>query len=1385
MSNWHTISESRFSWEREALEFIRIQFPKHEPYQAWSNFEFVADDGSVNEVDLLVFTPMGLFLIEIKSQPGELAGDAGTWTWRHEGKIRTMDSPLIATNSKAKKLKGLLERQKAIRATNHRMPYLEALVFCSAEGLQVNLRENGRMRICGRGEESPRALPAILGAITRRACPGLEREPRGILNRPMSKAIAQAMEQAGVRASRRQKKVSDYELMEIVSEGPGYQDWSAKHVSLPNVQRRIRIYLVHRSATPEDRKTIQRAAEREVQLLDLLRHPGILPVYGYTEHELGPALIFDFDREAERLDHFLKENRETLGIGERLTIVRKLGEVLRYAHEKKIVHRSLSPRSVLIRRIGSEFKLQIFNWQLGFRSGTPSSEASRIVTGTSHGDRLIDDESTAYIAPEALSAGEVLGEHLDVFSLGAVAYHVFSGEAPAPNGLELVEKLRASKGLQISSILNGAPQTLQNLLHLSTHPDVSVRTDSIDEFLRGLDEVEGELTDPHDQDDPLSAKLGDTLPGNYCVMRRIGEGASSIALLVKRDEKEFVAKVANSPENNQRIKDEAAVLKGLRHPRIVTFLEQRQMGEHEALLVQPVYSDKEKRLIETLAQRIKQDGRLGIDLLHRFGGDLLDAACYLEEEGIPHRDIKPDNIAVGKVGRGDALHIVVFDFSLSRAAADNLRAGTRGYLDPMLPLRKPPRWDWHAERYSVAVTLYEMATGSQPLWGDGQTDPSFLDCEATIDAELFDPNIRDSLAAFFRKALRRDPAARFDNAEDMRRVWRECFENTEETQFDADETDDALREKVGAAGFETSVQALGLGARAGNALDRINVLTVADLLRVPERKLFRMRGVGNKTRRLIAQSMQLLRDRLGLPPEGGVTSSIPSTTVAEALDPASASLDRIVTGLLESADGKKRSVAETLLGLSSEEKEPWPTQTDAAGTLHTTPASINQALTHLQAVWARREDLASVRTEIASMLVSNGGVMSASELAESVLMARGSTHSEPRRTKHARAVLRAAVEVERAADDAGFLFRRSRETVIIALSQDLADFAMRLGKEADRLANEDPLAAPARAVTTLASVSAPEGTSISEHRLLRLAVAASSDAAISSRQEIYPRGMSAARALKLSMGALAGVSELSDNQIRERVASRYPAAEALPVRPELDALLAEAGLNFRWDGSVYKDSSTSSSAATGSRFHRLATLIGAPAQREITPEEADARLFEDKLTRSRQSGGYLVLVAEPRRHSIAADELCRRFDVEPVDVEELFLQALREKADENKVNWDLVLKADANRSGQDWNNLMRLVQMALSSIETHLLSRKKHILCLYAGVIARYNAIDLLDRLRDSAGTRGGIPGVWLLVPGSEAMLDGQTIPIIGAGQKAVIPDGWLRNIHRAGALSA
>ncbi|HCF3662114.1 TPA: hypothetical protein NID08_005356, partial [Pseudomonas aeruginosa] len=53
---WKQITQSDYTWEREALEFAKQLLPDHDPYRAWANFEFIAQDGSINEVDLMVLT---------------------------------------------------------------------------------------------------------------------------------------------------------------------------------------------------------------------------------------------------------------------------------------------------------------------------------------------------------------------------------------------------------------------------------------------------------------------------------------------------------------------------------------------------------------------------------------------------------------------------------------------------------------------------------------------------------------------------------------------------------------------------------------------------------------------------------------------------------------------------------------------------------------------------------------------------------------------------------------------------------------------------------------------------------------------------------------------------------------------------------------------------------------------------------------------------------------------------------------------------------------------------------------------------------------------------------------------------------------------------------
>lgn len=1394
--NWTTISESQFPWERDALQFVRESFPEHEPYRAWSNFEFIAEDGSVNEVDLLVFSPQGLFLIEIKSHPGRLFGDAGTWTFEYEGKLTTLENPLLAANRKAKKLVSLLNRQKI---TNKKgpIPFIEPLVFCSHPDLKCELLGTARSRVCLRDVEASGEKPGrrgIIAAIKRRDCPGLDGSPKGCHDRPMAKIVTQAVEKSGIRPLQRHRRVSDYILDRLIEEGPGYQDWLASHSQVKDTKRLIRLYNVRREAKSEDRQIIERAAKREFQLIETLQHPGVLRAYQFTEHELGPALILEHDPSARRLDLCLAEQKDTLSAEKRLYLIRQIAEVVRFAHEKKIIHRAISPRSVLVIDPNSDRpRIKLYNWQVGYRdSGTTSTGAP--VSKTSHIDRLVDDFSTAFMAPEALSEIDNPGEHVDVFSLGALAYYIFSGIPPAENGLALSEKLRGSNGLQISSVLNGAGPELEELIRSSTHPEVANRWESVADFLELLDDVERKMHAPEQDvvEDPSEAQQGDLLHGNYKVVRRLGRGSTSVALLVEKDKELLVLKAATDPEFNQRLKDEAEILQKLRHQHIVEYHDTVNVGEYIGVLVHPAFSDKDKLKIETLGDRLRKEGRLHLDLLQRFGEDLIGAVSYLEEQGIPHRDIKPDNISVGMVKHGKKLHLVLFDFSLSRAPVDNIRAGTKGYLDPLLPLRK--RWDLHAERYAVAITLYELATGVFPQWGDGKTDPSHLTCEISIDPELFDANLREGFTSFFHQAFRRQADKRFDNAEDMLRSWRRAFEGIEESGALSDPEDEAaLIERLTNATPETTIHELGLGARATNALDRMNVLTVNDLLKVSLGSLQRQAGVGNKTRREIKFVTRALRKRLGAASSDDTKTIVTTETGEETGDVATMSVDLLamrVTRTGSKSGESARSALHALLGLDPVLNETWPSQIDVAERVSVTRARIGQLLDKFQESWRKQPSLTRLRDDLAEVLDRAGGVMTSGEVADAVLAARGSVKEEPERTQLANAVVRAAVEVERTMKDPRFIFRRVDGKVLIALNQDLAEFTVRLGKLADQLASEDPLVPPNRVIERLQSINAPaDGVRgpLTEARLLRLAAAASKNAAVSSRQELYPVGMDAARALKLAQGALLGMQKLTVDQIKDRVASRYPSASPLPGRPDLDTLLSAAGFDLQWDVNenggrgayVNRANGTSSFSQSTDTVRRRETMT-VPVELEVTPEIADARQFEEKLRRSVKDGAFLALMVAPRHYECAIQELRERFPVEIVDFEGIFIDALKAAADQSGVDWNLVLKTDAQPGAGDWGNLLLLVKRAMPAVEKQLLSATKTIVLIYSGLIARYDQMDLLDTLRDKVGRKGGIPGLWMLVPGDQALIEGKPIPILGPGQCAKIPRKWLENAHRS-----
>jgi serine/threonine protein kinase len=430
-------------------------------------------------------------------------------------------------------------------------------------------------------------------------------------------------------------------------------------------------------------------------------------------------------------------------------------------------------------------------------------------------------------------------------ALGAITYHVFSGRPPASSVLDLAEKLRIGQGLRLSDVLDGCGKQLQDLIQYSTNPDVMGRYGTIDEFLQDLDNVVDELTTPEPEAtvDPAEAKPDERIEGGFTVIRKMGRGSSADVLLVREDgsNDEMVLKVALDASLNDRLAGEGEALSKLGHPNIVRWQRTLTVNGRTALLIH-------KAGEKTLADRIREEARLSLDLLQRFGEELIQAVDYLDQQGVAHRDIKPDNIGMSQAGTRGKLQLVLFDFSLTRTSAENISAGTHPYLDPFLSLRKPARWDLQAERFALAVTLHEMVTGVPPRWGDGKTQASMLDCEATLAAERFDPLLRDGFTAFFAKALNRNPLKRFDNAEEMLRDWRRIFEaGASASQQSADPFEAVAR----LATASTNMAELGYSVEAQNVLEAMAIHNARELLAVDRVRFRYLRGVGDRIRKEI------------------------------------------------------------------------------------------------------------------------------------------------------------------------------------------------------------------------------------------------------------------------------------------------------------------------------------------------------------------------------------------------------------------------------------------------------------------------------------------------------------------------------------------------------
>jgi serine/threonine-protein kinase len=149
--------------------------------------------------------------------------------------------------------------------------------------------------------------------------------------------------------------------------------------------------------------------------------------------------------------------------------------------------------------------------------------------------------------------------------------------------------------------------------------------------------------------------------------------------------------------------------------------------------------------------------------------EVCSALAYAHSRGVVHRDIKPENILFS------AGHAIVADFGIARAVSEGQRAitavgiplGTPPYMSPE-QAQGLDNIDHRSDLYALACMLFEMVAGRPPFVGVsiGKVIQQHLQSPPPSVRE-FRPDAPASLDPILGKALVKDPAGRYQTAEEM------------------------------------------------------------------------------------------------------------------------------------------------------------------------------------------------------------------------------------------------------------------------------------------------------------------------------------------------------------------------------------------------------------------------------------------------------------------------------------------------------------------------------------------------------------------------------------------------------------------------------------------
>jgi serine/threonine protein kinase len=220
----------------------------------------------------------------------------------------------------------------------------------------------------------------------------------------------------------------------------------------------------------------QRFFAAEAALVGQLSHPNVVQILDAVADAEEPYLVMEYVP-GSTLRRYCRADR-LLPITQIAEIGFKCAMALGYCFRQGLIHRDVKPANILVTLDGDRISdVKITDFGSVFNMGADHTQVYRV-------------GSLAYMSPEQLD-GDLLDCRADIYSLGAVLYHLVAGRPPfdALQQQAIMHQIYHGTAPPLGSLREGVPLELQALIEQSLAKERELRPGSWDEFAQALSKL--------------------------------------------------------------------------------------------------------------------------------------------------------------------------------------------------------------------------------------------------------------------------------------------------------------------------------------------------------------------------------------------------------------------------------------------------------------------------------------------------------------------------------------------------------------------------------------------------------------------------------------------------------------------------------------------------------------------------------------------------------------------------------------------------------------------------------------------------------------------------------------------------------------------------------